>query len=34
MKNIEEILASKTATGQRTNALEYMQENLLACIQK
>ncbi len=34
MKNIEELLESKIATGQRTNVLEYMQENLLPCIQK
>ncbi|CAF4392610.1 unnamed protein product, partial [Adineta steineri] len=34
VKNIEELLASKTATGQRTNVLDYMQENLMACIQK
>jgi hypothetical protein len=34
VKNIEELLESKTATGQRTNVLEYMQENLLPCIQK
>ncbi|CAF1418241.1 unnamed protein product [Rotaria sordida] len=34
VKNIEELLANKTATGQRTNVLEYMQENLMACIQK
>ncbi|CAF3188231.1 unnamed protein product [Rotaria sp. Silwood2] len=34
VKNIEELLANKTATGQRTNVLDYMQENLMACIQK
>ncbi|CAF3488854.1 unnamed protein product [Rotaria sp. Silwood1] len=34
VKNIEELLANKAATGQRTNVLEYMQENLMACIQK
>ncbi|CAF4534642.1 unnamed protein product, partial [Rotaria sp. Silwood2] len=33
VKNIEELLANKTATGQRTNVLDYMQENLMACIQ-
>ncbi|CAF4524814.1 unnamed protein product [Rotaria socialis] len=34
VKNIEELLATKAATGQRANVLEYMQENLMACIQK
>ena len=34
VKNIEELLTSKAATGQRTIVLEHMQENLLACIQK
>jgi len=34
VKNIEELLASKIATGQRTNVLEYMQESLMPCIQK
>jgi pumilio family protein 6 len=34
VKNIEDLLVSKSATGQRTNVLEYMLENLLPCIQK
>jgi pumilio family protein 6 len=34
VKNIEDLLVSKSATGQRTNVLEYMLESLLPCIQK
>jgi pumilio family protein 6 len=34
VKNIEDLLISKSATGQRTNVLEYMLESLLPCIQK
>lgn len=34
VKNLEELLASKTATGQRNQVLEYMQEHLMACIEK
>jgi len=34
VKNIEELLESKSALGQRATVLEHMQENLLACIQK
>lgn len=33
-KNIEELLEAKAATGQKNNALEYMQENLMSCIEK
>ena len=34
MKTIEELLENKAATGQRTNVLEHMKENLMPCIQK
>ena len=34
VKNIEELLESKAATGQKNNVLDHIQENLMACIEK
>lgn len=34
VKNIDELLESKAATGQKNNVLDHMQENLMACIEK